>query len=361
MCQGYYRHNEGYTPEWDGMADFRGRIAHPENWPEDLDYAGKNVVVIGSGATAATVVPAMAETAAHVTMLQRSPTYFRTGRNAIEIAETLRELQVDERWVHEITRRKIQFDQSVFTQRCFTDPEAVKQELLAQVRAILGPDFDLERHFTPSYRPWRQRIAFVPDGDLFKRISEGSASVVTDEIDRFTETGIALKSGQTLEADIIVTATGFNMNIMGDIAFSRDGTPIDFHETVSYRGTMFTGVPNLAWVFGYFRASWTLRSELVAELVCRLLNHMRATGARSVTPALRPSEQDMPLSPWIADDDFNPAYLKRALDILPRRGTTREWQHTQDHWREREEFPAIDVEDEVFVYSWGTDADLAAE
>jgi cation diffusion facilitator CzcD-associated flavoprotein CzcO len=226
---------------------------------------------------------------------------------------------------------------------------------------VLGPDYDIDRHFTPSYRPWRQRIAFVPDADLFTRIADGKASVVTDEIERFTEQGILLKSGQTLPADLIVTATGFNMTMMGDIAFSIDAEPLDFHETVTYRGTMFTGVPNLAWVFGYFRASWTLRSELVAEFVCRMLNHMRETGATSVAPRLRASEQDMPHLPWIDDENFNPNYLQRALDILPKRGPTREWQHTQDHWRERDEFPAIDLNDEVFVYGNGQQhAELAA-
>ena len=361
MCQGYYRHNEGYTPEWDGMADFKGRIAHPENWPEDIDYAGKNVVVIGSGATAATVVPAMAESAAHVTMLQRSPTYFRTGRNAIEIAETLRELQVDESVVHEVTRRKIMFDQAAFTERCFETPDEVKDELIGQIRALLGPDYDVDKHFTPSYRPWRQRVAFVPDADLFHGIAAGKASVVTEEIDRFTEAGIRLKSGETLEADLVVTATGFNMNMMGDIAFAVDGRPVDFHDTVTYRGMMFTGVPNLAWVFGYFRASWTLRSELVAEFVCRLLNHMRATGATSIMPMLRSEDRDMPLHDWIDEDNFNPNYLKRAVALLPRRGSKKEWQHTQDYWREKDEFPTIDLDGAEFVYRWGTRANEAAE
>jgi cation diffusion facilitator CzcD-associated flavoprotein CzcO len=354
MCQGYYRHNEGYTPEWAGMADFKGRIAHPENWPEDLDYEGKRVVVIGSGATAATVVPAMAESAEHVTMLQRSPTFFRTGRNAIEIAETLRELQVDEAWIHEITRRKILYEQSAFTEMCFKKPEAVKEMLLGEVQKVLGPDYPVDKHFTPSYRPWRQRIAFVPDADLFKGIADGKASVVTDEIGRFTPDGILLKSGTELEADIVVTATGFNMNMMGDIEFQIDGQPLHFNDTVTYRGMMFSGVPNLAWVFGYFRASWTLRSELVADFVCRLLEHMDANGAQNVTPRLRACERDMPQLPWIDDDDFNPNYLQRALDILPKRGTSREWQHTQDYWREKDEFAAIDLDDEVFDYRWET-------
>src|SRR6478609_8516721 len=203
MCQGYYRHSEGYTPEWKGMADFKGRIVHPQTWPEDLDYKGKKVVVIGSGATAATLVPAIAEDVDHVTMLQRSPTFFRAARNADDLADTLRRLEVDDSWIHEIVRRKILHDQDVFTRRSFEEPEKVKDELLAGVRAHLGPDFDLETHFTPKYRPWRQRIAFVPDGDLFAGIRSGKASVVTDESARFTEKGILLKSGQELEADII--------------------------------------------------------------------------------------------------------------------------------------------------------------
>ena len=186
MCQGYYRHSEGYTPEWKGMEDFKGRIVHPQRWPDDLKTEGKKVVVIGSGATAATLIPNIAGQCDHVTMLQRSPTYFRTGRNAIELAEELRQLQVSEEWIHEIVRRKILFEQDAFTRRCFAEPEAVKQELLGGIRAVLGPDYDIETHFTPSYRPWRQRIAFVPDADLFQAIKSGKASVVTDEIDRFT-------------------------------------------------------------------------------------------------------------------------------------------------------------------------------
>jgi cation diffusion facilitator CzcD-associated flavoprotein CzcO len=350
MCQGYYRHDVGYTPEWDGMASFKGRIVHPQTWPTDLDYAGKQVVVIGSGATAATLIPAMADDCGHVTMLQRSPTYFRTGRNAIEIAEELRTLGIDETWIHEITRRKILREQSVFTERTFREPEAVKQELLGIVRAHLGPDYDVETHFTPAYRPWRQRIAFIPDADLFKGIASGKASVVTDEIERFTETGLLLKSGRTLDADIIVTATGFHLNVLGDIAFVVDGEPLVFGDTVTYRGMMFTGVPNMAWVFGYFRASWTLRADLVADFVCRLLNHMKAIGARKVVPALGPAEQDMPLLPWIDPENFNPGYLMRGMHLLPKRGDTPKWQHTQDYWNEKDAFPAIDLGDGTFVY-----------
>ena len=350
MCQGYYKHAEGYTPEWPGMARFRGRIVHPQNWPEDLDYAGKRVVVIGSGATAATLIPAIADDCAHVTMLQRSPTFFRTGRNAIEIADELRKLQVDETWIHEIVRRKILHDQALFTRASFVAPEKVKEDLLSAVRSYLGPDYDIDTHFTPSYRPWRQRIAFIPDGDLLQAIRDGKASVVTDEIETFTESGIQLKSGQTLEADIIVTATGFHLSMAGDIAFAIDGKPLDWADTVTYRGMMFTDVPNLAWVFGYFRASWTLRADLVADFVCRLLNHMKETGAASVVPALRPEDRDMPILPWIDPENFNPGYLMRGMHLLPKRGDKPEWQHSQDYWTEKDEFPKIDLDDPAFVY-----------
>jgi len=352
MCQGYYRHSDGYTPQWLGMENFKGRIVHPQRWPDDLEINGKNVVVIGSGATAATLIPAIADTCGHVTMLQRSPTYFRTGRNAIELAETLRDLQIDEEWIHEIVRRKILFEQDMFTRRSFTEPEKVKEELLGGIRAALGPDSDaeIEKNFTPQYRPWRQRIAFVSDADLFQAFKSGKASVVTDEIDRFTECGILLKSGKTLNADVIVTATGFNLNVLGDVAFAVDGKQVDFAQTVTYRGMMFTGVPNMVWVFGYFRASWTLRTDLVADFVCRLLVHMKKRGAKKVVTALRPQDKDMPLLSWIDPENFNPGYLMRDMHLLPKRGVKPEWQHSQDYWAEKDEFPAIDLDDAAFVY-----------
>jgi cation diffusion facilitator CzcD-associated flavoprotein CzcO len=350
MCQGYYRHREGYLPEWPGMSRFRGTFVHSETWPDNLDYRGKRVVVIGSGATAATLIPAMAEDCAHIVMLQRSPTYFRTGRNAIELAEELRSLGVDESWIHEIVRRKILLEQAKFTQRTFDDPEKVRDELLANVRLHLGEDYDVATHFTPSYRPWRQRLAFIPDADLFRSIASGKASVATDEIEHFTETGIQLKSGRHLDADIIVAATGFNLSVLGDIAFEIDGQPLAFHDTVTYRGMMFTGMPNLAWVFGYFRASWTLRADLVGDFVCRLLNHMQAIGAKRVEVALRPEDRNMPLLPWIDPENFNPGYIMRGLHLLPQRGDKPEWMHNQDHWAEKDEIPAIDLTDAAFVY-----------
>jgi cation diffusion facilitator CzcD-associated flavoprotein CzcO len=349
MCQGYYRHAEGYTPEWAGMDDFQGRIVHPQTWPSDLDLKGKKVVLIGSGATAATLLPAIADECGHVTLLQRSPTYFIPGRNANDLADILRELKIDETWIHEIVRRKLLLDQDMFTRRAFEEPESVKQELLAGVSAFVGPEVTA-KHFTPSYRPWRQRIAFVPDGDLFQAVNAGKASVVTDEIERFEARGVRLKSGDLLEADVVISATGFNLNVLGDIDFVIDGKPLNFADTVTYRGMMFTGVPNMVWVFGYFRASWTLRADLVADFVCRLLNHMDARGARKVSVALRPQDRDMPLKPWIDTENFNPGYLMRGMHLLPKRGDKPEWQHSQDYWREKDELPFIDLDEAAFVY-----------
>ncbi len=350
MCQGYYRHSEGFTPQWPGMDRYQGTIVHPQTWPDDLDYAGKNVVVIGSGATAATLVPAMADACNHITVLQRSPTYFWTAANANELADTLRELEIPEEWTHEIVRRKVLHDQHAVTQLCIDEPEFMKTELINALRPLLPPDYDVDTHFTPRYRPWQQRLAFVPDGDLFKGITAGKASMVTDEIETFTDKGLLLKSGTELEADIIVTATGFNLSILGDIDFVIDGTPLVFGDTITYRGMMFTGVPNMVWVFGYFRASWTLRADLIADFVCRLLKHMDDKGAKKVTVALRPEDADMAILPWIDPENFNPAYLMRSMHLLPKRGEKPEWQHTQDYWAEKDSLPAADLDDGCIVY-----------
>jgi cation diffusion facilitator CzcD-associated flavoprotein CzcO len=337
-------------PHWDGMENYKGQIVHPQTWPRDLDLTDKTVLCIGSGATAATLVPAIAADCKHVTLLQRSPTYFVTGRNENDLANMLRQLKIDETWIHEIVRRKVLFDQAEITRRSFTEPEVLKQELLEGVRAYLGPDFDIATHFTPKYRPWQQRLAFIPDGDLFRGISSGRASVVTDQIERFCETGVQLKSGTTLDADVIVTATGFNLNVLGDIDFVIDGTPLVFGDCVTYRGMMFTGIPNMLWIFGYFRASWTLRVDLLADFVCRLLTHMKEKGVRKVSVVPPPADRDMKLLPWMDPDNFNPGYLARAMQLLPKRGAKPEWQHTQDYWVEKDEIPAIDLDDPVFVY-----------
>ena len=350
MCQGYYRHAEGFTPDWPGMEDYQGRIVHPQTWPEDLDYRDKEVVVIGSGATTATLVPAMAGDCSHITVLQRSPTYFFPGSNRNELADTLREIDIPEEWIHTIVRKKILHDQEMLTRLSVEQPELVKAELINGVRQLLPEGFDVDTHFTPRYRPWQQRLAFVPDGDLFKGISNGKASVVTDQIVRFTEKGVLLESGDELVADIIVTATGFNLSILGDIAFSIDGEALDLAETVTWRGAMFTGVPNLAWIFGYFRASWTLRSDLIGDLVCRILHHMDEMGARRVTPQLRPDERDAPRLAWMDPDNFNPNYLMRSVHLLPKRLDRPEWQHSQDYWAEKDVLPEVDLDDGCLIF-----------
>jgi len=350
MCQGYYRHSVGHTPAWKDMDKFKGRIVHPQQWPKDLEYANKRVVVIGSGATAATLIPAMAPDCSHITMLQRSPTFFFIGQNVNEVADMLRGLEIPEEWIHEIVRRKSIADLGQLNQLALAYPELAREELLRPIREILGDEFDVDRHFNPRYRPWQQRIAFVPDGDLFKGIKSGKASVVTDEIEAFTATGILLKSGVTLEADIIITATGFDMNVLGDIEFIVDGEPLDYSKSVTYRGVMFTGVPNLVEVFGYFRASWTLRVDIISDFVCRLLRHMDDIGATMVTPTLRADETTMKLGPWIDPEDFNPGYLQRSLDSLPKQGDRDPWRHSPDYLVEKVELAAADLDDGTLVY-----------
>jgi cation diffusion facilitator CzcD-associated flavoprotein CzcO len=351
MCQGYYDHAEGFTPKWEGMSAFKGGIVHPQKWPKDLDYKNKNVVIIGSGATAATLVPAMAADCAHVTLLQRSPTYFIPVRNVNELAVTLNELDVDPMWSHEIVRRKVLSDYSKLLQRVQAEPETVKAELIQNVRDKLPPDFDVETHFVPRYRPWQQRLALIPEGDLFKSISTGKTSVVTDEIETFLENGLRLKSGATLDdVDLVITATGFNLAVLGGAQFFVDNKPVDFGNTVTYRGMMFTGIPNLVWIFGYIRASWTLRVELVADFVCRLLNHMKETKARQVEVTMAAEDNDMPRRPWISADNFNPSYVTRGMHLLPKGIDRTDWQHGHDYYADKVELPAIDIKAPLFCY-----------
>ena len=345
MCQGYYRHAEGYTPEWEGMARFEGRIVHPQHWPEDLDYTAKRVVVIGSGATAATLVPALAADAAHVTMVQRSPTFYYARPNVNELADTLRALDIPDEWTHEIVRRKSIADLEAAARLSFERPEELRELLVEGIRPLLPDGFDVERHFSPSYRPWQQRIAVVPDGDLFAAIREVRASIVTDSIDHFSERGIRLASGEELEADIVVTATGFDLAVLGDVDLVVDGEKVDVARCVTYRGIMFTGVPNLAYVFGYFRFSWTLRADLVSDFVCRLLRSMEERGATMVVPALRDADAGMPLGPWVDPEDFNPGYLARSLHRMPRQGDRAPWRLEQDYLVERDLLAAADFAD----------------
>jgi monooxygenase len=350
MCQGYFRHEKGFTPNWDGFEKYRGTVIHPQTWPDDVSLAGKNVVVIGSGATAATLIPNIADECAHVTMLQRSPTFFYIRDNVNELADLLREVDTPEEWVHEIVRRRIIFEFSAITDLALAFPELAREELLKPIREMLGPDFDVDKHFNPSYRPWQQRIAMVPEGDFFKAVQSGKASVVTDEIVSFSETGIQLKSGETLEADVVITATGFELSIFGDIPFLVDDEPYDFAKSVTYRGMMFTGLPNLVQIFGYFRASWTLRVDIIGDFVCRLLNHMDELSAHSVVPALRDEDQGMALRPWVDPEEFNPSYLKRAVHLMPRQGNHEPWIHPHSYIVEKEELPRADLDDGSLIY-----------
>jgi cation diffusion facilitator CzcD-associated flavoprotein CzcO len=350
MAQGYYRHHQGHWPDYPGMDQFKGEIVHTEEWDETTDYTGKKVILIGSGATAATVVPAMAEKAAHITMIQRSPTWFMPGRNVNELAELLRPIGVDEATIHDIVRKKIIYDQDQIVRQCRDAPDAVAAELLAGVQALLPEGFDM-RHFTPSYRPWRQRLAFVPDGDLFAGIRASKADVVTGTIARFTPEGVEMQDGTQVPADLIVLATGFNLCVFGDIEFSLDGQPLDMADTVTWRGMMFTGVPNLVWVFGYFRASWTLRSDMISEFTCRLLKHMEDKGVDRVDVVLPAELESAPRGPWADPEDFNPNYLTRDQHLLPKTAPGAEWRHTQDYWREKDEMPRVDLDGPAFTYA----------
>jgi monooxygenase len=305
------------------------------------------VVVIGSGATAATLIPNISDGCAHVTMLQRSPTFFISRPNSNELADTLRDLDVPDEWTHEIVRRQILKMQDMITTMCLEQPEMARQFLIEAARAELPEGFDVEKHFNPSYRPWQQRIALLPDGDMFKAIKKGTASVVTDEIERFDAKGIQLASGEHLDADVVITATGFDLSVMGEVAFVVDGQEVDWHDTVTYRGLMFTGVPNLAYVFGYFRASWTLRADLIAEFVCRLLAHLEEIDKSMVVPV---RDDDGELRPWVEPENFNPGYLTRSLHKMPQQGTEIPWRLEHDYKLEKELLPHADLDDGTLEY-----------
>lgn len=348
-CSGYFGQETPYIPDWPGKERFRGKIVHPQHWPADLDVTDQQVVIIGSGATAATLIPSIADNAKHVTMLQRSPTYFYCPPRKTELETTLEALGIDPLWTSEILRRKFLQDLTAIGARCAAEPDAVAADLIAGVEAIVGDKVDVARHFTPRYTPFRQRIALLPDGDMLHSIASGKASVETDEIECFTETGLVLRSGKTLDTDIIVSATGFNICVLGDIEFQVDGKRVDWSDTVTYRGMMFTGVPNLLWLWGYARFAWTLRVDLIAELACRLLNHMRERKADIVVPMLPQGEEAVGY--WFDPEDFNPGYLMRSRDILPRSGRAMEWQHPQNYWTDLDEMPNLDFETAPFDFS----------
>lgn len=348
MCSGYYSYRSGHSPAFPGRERFLGQVLHPQQWPEDLDYAGKRVTVIGSGATAVTLVPAMAEDAAHVTMLQRSPTYVVARPDNDPIADRLRKVLPD-RVVSRIVRWKNVTRGQWIYNKTRSQPDKVKAKLLELVRKELGPDYDVDRHFTPRYAPWDQRLCLVPNGDLFTAIRSGKASVVTDRITSFTENGIALASGEELATDIIVTATGLELVTLGEVVFSVDGEEVDFSKTWTYKGLAYSNVPNLASSFGYIAASWTLRADLTCEFVCRLLNHLRSTDTDVCTPRLRPSDHDMPQRPWI--DDFSSGYMQRAMHLLPKQGDREPWLNTQNYAQDKKLLLKDSVDDGVLQFT----------
>lgn len=325
MCSGYYDYAAGYTPTWPGVEQFAGRVVHPQQWPADLDYAGKRVVVIGSGATAVTLVPALAEQAAHVTMLQRSPTYIVSLPSQDASADKLRR-RLPEHLAHRLVRWRNVLFGIYFYNAARRRPNEAKQSLLQAIRQELGPDYDVDLHFSPRYNPWDQRLCVVPDGDLFQAMKAGKASVVTDQIETFTETGIKLHSGQELEADVIVTATGLVMKLMSGVQVMVDDKPVDLSKALSYKGMMFSDIPNLAFVLGYTNASWTLKCELTCQYVCRLLTYMDRHHYRQCAP--RNQDPALVEEPIL---DFTSGYVQRALPMLPRQGSKQPWKLYQNY------------------------------
>ena len=347
MCSGYYSYKKGYTPEFPGRERFEGEIVHPQFWPEDLDYAGKRVVVIGSGATAVTLIPEMAQDTAHITMLQRSPTYMVSMPDVDRVANILRKV-LPAKIAYALTRWKnIRFQRFIYRQTRKA-PEKIKQKLLRLAQKELGPDCDFDTNFVPYYNPWDQRLCLVPNADFFHAVRDGGASVVTGEIETFTETGIRLKSGEILDADIIITATGLELCVLGDAAFTVDGRPVDFSKCWSYKSMMFSDVPNLVSTFGYINASWTLKADLTAEYACRVLNHMDATGTRRCVPTLRDNDRNMPAVDWITD--FSSGYIQRKMHLLPKQGDHAPWLNSQNYMLDRKSIGQGPIDDGVLRF-----------
>jgi monooxygenase len=328
VCAGYYRYDEGFRPHFEGEEDFRGQILHPQHWPEDLDYAGKRIVVIGSGATAVTLVPSLAERAAHVTMLQRTPSYIVSLPAEDPLANKLRG-RLSATATYRAVRAKNLVLSTLMYQFSRRRPEAMKALVRKGQSKVLPPGFDVDTHFAPPYDPWDQRLCLVPDGDLFKALHAGTADIVTGRIARFTENGIEMESGEKLPADIIVSATGLNVQPLGGMTLTVDGERVDLADRVSYKGMMITGVPNLAMIFGYTNASWTLKADLINRYVCRLLNHMDVRGYVSATPVPPP---DGGAAPFV---DLTSGYIQRSLDRLPRQGARAPWKVHQNYFLDR--------------------------
>ena len=324
MCSGYYRYESGYMPDFPGMADFQGEIIHPQLWKEDQPYEGKRVVIIGSGATAITLVPSMAEKAAHVTMLQRSPSYIAARPSRDAIADVLRKV-LPGRAAYTLTRAKNIGLAIFFFNLARRFPGFVKKGVIKQIRETLGEDFPVEKHFSPAYNPWDQRFCLAPEGDFFEALKTDKADIVTDHIERFTKTGVQLKSGEHLDADLIIPATGLAMQVGGAVDISVDGRAFNAPDHVTYRGMMLSDVPNMALAFGYTNASWTLKIDLTCERVCRMLNHMEKTGADYAVPEPPADLETLPLL------DFSSGYVQRALPDLPRQGATQPWRTYQNY------------------------------
>ena len=324
-CGGYYDYEQGYTPDWPGVEQFTGKIVHPQHWPADLDFAGQRVVIIGSGATAVTLAPALAEQAAQVTMLQRSPTYIVTRPSRDATADRLRR-RLPRRLADGLVRWRSALQSLYYYTLMRRRPALAKRNLLQLVRAQLGPDYDVATHFTPRYNPWDQRLCLAPDGDFFAVIRAGKLSVVTDHIATFTPAGIRLRSGAELAADIVVTATGLVMRLLSGVQLTVDGAPVELARTMTYKGMMLSDVPNLAFAIGYTNASWTLKSELISRYVCRLLNYMDRHGYAQCTP--RQSDQTITTAPVM---DFTSGYVQRALPAMPRQGSRRPWKMYQNY------------------------------
>jgi cation diffusion facilitator CzcD-associated flavoprotein CzcO len=347
MCSGYYDYERGYRPEFEGLDDYEGRVVDPQFWPEDLDYEGKRVAVIGSGATAMTIVPNMADQAAHVTMVQRSPTYVVSRPEEDRLANTLRKI-LPEKWAYALTRFKnVQLQRFVYA-RTRSQPREVRDRLLGMVRAELGADYDIDTHFTPRYDPWDQRLCLIPDGDLFEGIREGRVSVVTEQLARFTKSGLQMESGREIDADVVVTATGLELKLLGGVEFELDGAPIDFAKTWTYKGMMYSDVPNLVQTFGYINASWTLRADLTSEYVCRLLEQMESLGAEVCVPRLRSEDQGMPERPWI--ENFTSGYMQRSMHLMPRQGDHDPWRNTQNYAADKKMIRKAPLEDGVLQF-----------
>ncbi|MFN3516017.1 MAG: flavin-containing monooxygenase [Novosphingobium sp.] len=346
LGSGYYDYDDPYDAGFKGRDRFKGTIIHPQFWPKDFDYTGKKVVVIGSGATAVTIVPAMAHGgAAHVTQLQRTPTYMVSRPARDRIANTLRKI-LPERLAYALTRFKNITMQDLMFKRVRQNPERSKAFILDETARLLGPNFT-ETDFVPPYNPWEQRLCLVPDADFFTAINEGKASVVTDQIDSFDETGIKLKSGRHLDADVIVTATGLSMAFAGKIAVAVDGQPVDFGKTFFYRNCMFSNIPNMAGVFGYLNASWTLRVDIVGEYVTRLLKQMDAYGALAATPV--PPQEG--LEPDDVFADFSSGYLQRGKDKMPKNAPSLPWRLNQDYRRDRQDMRQAPIDDGVLHFT----------